>query len=160
MSTAKQKEVLREELVLIHPDADCAETVLRTMADVLYKDGAVKASYYDAMLAREKLYPTGLPTELIKVALPHADVEHVNYSALAVAILAHPVHFCEMGTADQMLDVEIILMLANADPAEQVQTLRRLVEMFDEPASLVALRDAQTPAEVVSLLRSGYGSRE
>jgi hypothetical protein len=30
--------------------------------------------------------------------------------------------------------------------------------MFDEPASLVAMRDAQTPAEVIRLLRSGYGS--
>jgi galactitol PTS system EIIA component len=158
MSTANQKEVFREELVLLHPAADCAETVLRALADVLYKDGAVKESYFDAMLAREKLYPTGLPTEQVKVALPHADVEHVNYSAMAVAILSQPVQFCEMGTADSPLDVEIILMLANADPAEQVQTLRRLVEMFDEPASLVALRDAQTPAEVVSLMRSGYGS--
>jgi PTS system galactitol-specific IIA component len=150
------KDVLREELVLLHYEADSAEDALRALAAVLYDDGAVKDTYFDAMMERERAYPTGLPTEGIKVALPHAGVEHVHYSALAVATLAHPVKFHEMGAPDNELDVEIILMLANADPDEQVQTLRRLVDMFDEPASLVALKEAATSAEVVRLLRDGY----
>jgi PTS system galactitol-specific IIA component len=152
---SQSRDVLREELVLQNVQADCAEDALRALADLLFRDGAVKATYCDAMLQRETEFPTGLPTQEIKVALPHAGVEHVNYSALAVAILARPVKFCEMGTPDNELDVEIILMLANADPAEQVQTLRRLVDLFDEPASLHALKAAQTPAEVVRVLREG-----
>jgi PTS system galactitol-specific IIA component len=150
------RDVLREELVLLNYEADSAEDVLRALADLLLADGAVKDSYYEAMLTRERAYPTGLPTEEVKVALPHADVEHVNYSALAVATLARPVTFREMGAPDNELDVEIVLMLANADPDEQVQTLRKLVDLFDEPASLHALKDAQTPAQVIDLLRSGY----
>jgi PTS system galactitol-specific IIA component len=130
------------------------------MADVLYRDGSVKDTYFDAMLERERAYPTGLPTQEVKVALPHAGVEHVNYSAMAVGILAHPVKFGEMGAPDNELDVEIVLMLANADPDEQVQTLRKLVDMFDEPASLLALMAAGSPAEVVKLMKDGFQSGE
>ena len=150
------KEVLREELVLLNHKAGRAEDVLRAMAKLLYDDGAVKDTYCDAMLEREKEFPTGLPTQEIHVALPHAGVEHVHYSAMAVAVMARPVKFREMGAPDNELDVEIILMLANADPDEQVQTLRKLVELFDEPAALHALKAAPTSAEVVRLLKEGY----
>ena len=151
------KDVFREELVLLNYTTEDREEVLRALADLLYQDGATKATYADAMLTREKAYPTGLPTESIKVAIPHAEVEHVNYSAFALATLAKPVKFGEMGGApDDMLDIEIIMMLANADPEEQVKTLRRMVDMFDEVSTLQALLDSQTPAEAVAILRSGY----
>ena len=150
-------DVFREELVLVRYVAKDAEKVLRALADVLYADGATKESYFDAMLERERAYPTGLPTEGVKVAIPHADVEHVNYSAFAIATLANPVKFGEMGGApEDLLDVKIVMMLANADPDEQVKTLRRMVDMFDEPATLQALVESKTSAQIVTLLRSGY----
>ncbi len=154
---SSSKDVLREELVLLEYEARSAEDVLQALVDILHNDGAVKETYFDAMLAREKEFPTGLPTEGIKVALPHAGVEHVNYSALAVATLKHPVEFGEMGgLPESRLNVEIVLMLANADPEEQVQTLRKLVDMFDEPGALLALKSAKNPAEAVHLIREGY----
>ena len=65
--------------------------------------------------------------------------------------------FGEMGGApEDLLDVKIVMMLANADPDEQVKTLRRMVDMFDEPATLQALVESKTPAQIVTLLRSGY----
>ena len=152
-------DVLRDELVLLGYRAQSAAEVLQAMAAVLYEDGAIKDSYYPAMMEREQQYPTGLPTEGIKVALPHAGVEHVNYSALAVAVLDPPVAFCQMDDPTCELPVEIVFMLANADPEEQVQTLRMLVDMFDEPESLRRIRDARTPAEVVDQMREGYLAR-
>jgi len=153
----RTKEVFREELVLVKYAADDAEDVLHALADVLYADGATRETYFDAMYEREKAFPTGLPTEGVKVAIPHADVEHVNYSAFAIATLAEPVKFGEMGGApDDLLDVEIVMMLANADPDEQVKTLRRMVDMFDEPATLQALMESGSPAQIVAILQNGY----
>lgn len=43
-------------------------------------------------------------------------------------------------------------MLANADPTAQVKTIRRLVDMFDEPEILQTLKTAKTSAEVISLI--------
>ncbi len=151
------KDVFREELVLLNFIAQNAEDVLKALADRVYEDGSVKDTYFQAMYDREKAYPTGLPTEGIKVAIPHAEVEHVNYSAFAIATLPNPVKFGEMGAGpDSTLDVQIIMMLANADPDEQVKTLRKMVDLFDEPDSLVSIMDAKTAGEVVDILKENY----
>jgi PTS system galactitol-specific IIA component len=147
---------LKEELILLAYEAESREDVLHALADLLYQHGAVKASYHDAVFAREKQFPTGLPTQDIKVALPHAGVEHVNYSALAIAILQHPVSFYQMDDPDHQLDVEIVLMLANAEPNEQIQTLRQLCELFDEPEALRDLKMAQSPKEVINIIDAKY----
>jgi galactitol PTS system EIIA component len=153
-------DAIREDLVLLDYNAAGRDDVLRALANLLFISGATKETYCQAMLDREMLYPTGLPTEGIKVALPHADAEYVNFSALAIATLRNPVKFQEMGgEPDSLLDVEIILMLANADPHEQVETLRTLVDFFDEPSALESLKGAETPAELVALLRDGYERR-
>lgn len=150
-------EAIREDLALVQVSAASREEILRRLAGLLEGCGAVKPSYCQAMLDREALYPTGLPTEGIQVALPHADVEHVNFSALAIATLQNPVQFQEMGgEPDSLLDVRIVLMLANADPDEQVETLRTLVDFFDEPSALQGLIQAETPLQLVALLRAGY----
>ena len=155
MSNAK--EVFREELVLMNFKANDAEHVLRSLAEILKEDGSVKDTYFQAMFDRERLYPTGLPTEGIKVAIPHAEVEHVNYSAFAIATLPEPVKFGEMGGApEDTLDVQIVMMLANADPEEQVRTLRKMVDLFDEPESLEAIMAAKTPKEIVKILNENY----
>jgi len=154
-------EAIREDLALVHYPAASRDDILRTLADLLFRCGATKDSYCQAMLDREALYPTGLPTEGIQVALPHADSIHVNFSALAIATLRNPVQFQEMGAdSDSLLDVKIVLMLANANPDEQVETLRTLVDFFDEPTALETLMNAQTPAQVVTLLREGYNRKE
>jgi len=131
--------------------------VLKALADRLFEDGSVKKTYFEAMLKRERSYPTGLPTDRIKVAIPHAEVEHVNYSAFAIATLPEPVKFGEMGAGpESTLDVQIDTMLANADPEEQVKTLRKMVDLFDEPDSLQAIMAANSPKEVVDILKETY----
>jgi len=151
------KDVFREELVLLNYQAADADDVLKAVADRLLEDGAVKDTYFQAMLDRERAYPTGLPTEGIKVAIPHAEVEHVNYSAFAIATMQEPVKFGEMGAGpESTLDVQIVMMLANSDPDEQVKTLRKMVDLFDEPESLHSIIAASTPVEVVKILKEGY----
>ena len=131
--------------------------MLKALADRLFEDGSVKETYFEAMLKRERSYPTGLPTDGIKVAIPHAEVEHVNYSAFAIATLPEPVKFGEMGAGpESTLDVQIVMMLANADPEEQVKTLRKMVDLFDEPDSLQAIMAANSPKEVVDILKENY----
>jgi PTS system galactitol-specific IIA component len=164
MTTTKRlsaMQAIREDLVLVHYPAANRYDILHALADLLFQCGATKDTYCQAMLDREALYPTGLPTEGIRVALPHADALYVNFSALAVATLQKSVQFQEMGgEPDSLLDVEIVLMLANADPEEQVETLRMLVDFFDEPSVLESLLKAETPAQIVSLLRQGYYRRD
>ena len=124
---------------------DAAE-VTKALADRLFKDDSVNINYYEAMLNRERSYYTGQPTEDIKVAIPHVEVEHDNNPAFAIAALPKPVKFVEMASdSESALDGQIVMMLANADPAEQVKTLRKMVDLFDVPDSLHAIVGTKRP---------------
>ncbi len=48
------------------------------------------------------------------------------------------------------------MILANADPDEQVKTLRKMVDLFDEPDSLKAILEAKTPDEIVDIMKENY----
>jgi PTS system galactitol-specific IIA component len=135
-----------ENLVALNLDAPDAQTVIDTLAGKLYNQGLVVADYGRQTYERELMHPTGLPTKPFCIAFPHADAQGVNGSALALATLAKPVAFKNMGDPDEDLQVVLVLMLANRNPEEQVQTLRNLAILFGRPDKLSALRD-QTTAE-------------
>lgn len=59
----------------------------------LYQDNLVKESFIGKVVAREKTYPTGIPTANIGVAIPHTDSEHVNSNAISVGVLKNPITF-------------------------------------------------------------------
>lgn len=127
-------------LFLIGLEATGHETVLRTMAGALEARGYVRDSYPDAVVAREREYPTGLQTT-VGTAIPHADVEHVREPGIAVATLASPVGFTAMGTDDDPVDVRAVFMMAITDADAQVTVLGQLVEALQDDELLRRLVD-------------------
>ena len=61
--------VLDERLVLLGLEADTAEEALRALAGKLVELHKVKSSYPDAVVAREKIYPTGLEAKPVNAAV-------------------------------------------------------------------------------------------
>jgi PTS system galactitol-specific IIA component len=47
------------------------EELLQKVASELERKKYVKKSNKDAIISREAQYPTGLPTDVLKVAIPH-----------------------------------------------------------------------------------------
>jgi PTS system galactitol-specific IIA component len=143
---------LGESLVHIfeHPQ-DRNEAILK-LVSLLEAQGYVKASFGQACLKREKVFPTGLPTQPVGIAIPHTDCEHVNRGAVAVGVLPEPVEFTEMGcTDDSTVDVHVILVLAISDPQAVTHFLRELALSFQDPDFLVGLKEATTPRTVLEL---------
>jgi phosphotransferase system HPr (HPr) family protein len=115
--------------------------------------GYVKVSWAEAVLAREKIYATGLPTE-VPVGLPHTDVEHCLQPAIAVATLAQPVRWGMMGDPAQTVSVQTVFALSVVKPDEQVKTLTRLIDFCQVPENLQELRNTATVKQVAELLRA------
>ncbi len=134
-------------------EAENAEEVIRTLADLLYRKGAVSADYAQAAIQREARHPTGLPSSPFYIAFPHADADGVNRSALAVASLKKPVIFLNMADPDEMLPVELVFMLANNSPEDQILTLRNLASLFSQPEKLVELRALSSPESIAAWLQ-------
>lgn len=144
--------ILQEDLVAINLAAESKKEAICELSKLLQKKGYVKESFPQAVADREEHFPTGLPTSLYGVAIPHTDSHHVLRTGIAVGILKHPTEFTIMGTTDQIVQVEVVLLLAIQDPAGHIQVLQQLMEVFQLPEALRQLKSAKSKKEVVQTL--------
>lgn len=141
-----------EELVFFL-DVSSKEEVFKQMFTRMYELGYVKASYLNALSEREKVYPTGLQTELTGVAIPHTDSIHVNKESIGVAVLEKPVSFTHMGIENQTVEATIIFMLAIQKPDEQLGVLQVITGLIQNKAWLKDVQQADNAAEVMSIIQ-------
>ncbi len=128
--------------------------VLRQMATFLYQAGYVEESFIDAIIEREDIFPTGLPTEGYGVAIPHTDPHHVNEAMIAVATLEKPVNFKVMGNPEEEIEVGIVFMLAMKDSSSQLQLLSNLMCIIQDTILLKKVFDTGSEEELLSILNN------
>lgn len=147
-----------KDLVVVDQPLRTKEEVILALADRLARQGCVHPTYHQAVLTREANFPTGLPTEPVGVAIPHADPEHCRVPAMAVARLASPVTFGLMGDESAVVDVSVVFLLAL--PAEkQVEFLSQLAALFQTPAELEQLLQLTAPEAIVDFIQAKVNLR-
>ena len=147
---------IEENLILLDIVEDKKENLLGRMAGLLEKGGYVKFSYRDAVISREKIFATGLPTVFGGVAIPHTDVEHVQKSAIAIARLKKPVEFIVMGDNNKTIDVKFVFMLALKEAHAQIDILQNLMGIFQDEVALKFLQQACSKAEIVTFMQQCF----
>lgn len=141
---------LLDGAVMARLEAATDGEVLRALSDRLQAAGHVTETFADAVRAREERHPTGLPTA-IPTAIPHTDPEHVLNPGLALATLARPVAFGEMGRTDgTRVDVRLVVMLVLADPHSQLAALQHLIARLQDAD---AVRELLAAADDTDLRR-------
>lgn len=144
--------LFNRKLMILDIDASSAEEALAFMSKRLIEEGIVKESFTQAILDREAEFSTGLPGFGRGVAIPHADPEHVNVSALAVGILRHPVHFRMMGNHDELIDAEVLFMLALKESHSHMSVLQSLMDVIQNEALLTQIKEAHTQESLYELM--------
>lgn len=117
-------------LIFRNIETNNRDEILQYIAGKMHALDYVKESYIQAVIEREKVFPTGLPTEAFGVAIPHSDVIHVNKAVIAVCILKNPIMFQVMGAAEEEVQVKFIFMLAIDDPTKHIEMLNKLSVIF------------------------------
>ncbi len=143
---------LREDLIFIDLDLNSREELINYMSDQMMKAGKVKGSYGNAVIERELVYPTGLNTGEIKVAIPHTDPIHVKSAGIAVATLKKSIEFKNMEDPNQNIDVDMVFMLAVANPEAQVPLLVKLMGVFSDKELLRKIKESKTKDEIKQIL--------
>ena len=133
------------------------EDVMSQVGGALTREGYAKETYVDALIEREREFPTGLDVDGYGVAIPHTPVEHVNKTAIAVAILENPVEFTAMGTDDEFVQVKLVMMLAIAGkPGEHgahIDELQRIMAILQDTALLEKIQNAKSADEIIGLVK-------
>jgi len=154
----QEAKLIDPSLIMLNVGATEKEEVITLMAKKLISEGYVKDSYLNAILKREKEYPTGLPTNEVGVAIPHTDIEHVIKHGIAVATLKNPVKFNAMGNPDEEVNVKLIFMLAITDPNTQINLLKKLVDIFQKKEFLKKLVSIENEEEFAKELNSAISN--
>lgn len=123
-------ELFASNLVFFDLEADSREEFFQKLGEKLSEQGYIKDTWYDAILTREKNYPTGLECEQIKVAIPHTDPEHLIKPYIAVVKPSKPITFDFMAGMGDPVDAELIVNLGIKHEGGQVEILQQLMGIF------------------------------
>ncbi|SIQ22851.1 PTS system IIA component, Gat family [Alkalispirochaeta americana] len=150
--------MLKPSLVLDDLAGDSREEILRTMAEYLVKEGRCRRTFVEAILARERLYPSGLPLEGPKIAIPHTDTIHVHRSALLFVRLRTPVEFASMGDPKVTFPVQLVSMFALQNDDLVGNVLQTLITLYQRRQMLEDLLRSKDAREMYQILVSAVES--
>lgn len=123
--------------------------LLIELSEILESKGFVKESYRESILAREKMHPTGLMVEdLINIAIPHTDVEHVLKPTMVV--IKHSssnFQFFRMDEPGSEIPVDVVFLLVVKESDGYVNFLAALTNLFQD-ASFIDLLSSTTPDKI------------
>ncbi|MFL2101069.1 PTS sugar transporter subunit IIA [Desemzia sp. FAM 23989] len=142
-----------EKNIFIDLEFEKKEDVLIFLTEELTKQGYVQAAFKEAVLEREKVYPTGLPSLGAKIAIPHANHDLVNKTTIAMAVLNKPVTFFSMEDVEAPLDIEIVIMLAISEPHGQIEMLQRVVSIIQDEELTRKIVDSKSKTDILDMLK-------
>lgn len=152
------KEYIHPELIATDIACGSSDEALACLAELLRGKGYVRESYAEAVISREKEFPTGLACEHINVAIPHADAEHVIKPALAVGKLQNSVDFVYMDNENETVPVDYVFMMAITQPEKQLAALREMMKLFQNKQFVEQLTRSETGGDVYRALEAAVGA--
>ena len=150
-------QVIYRELIVYNLEAENCEDAIRKAGARLYDAGFVKDTYIAAAVERETEYPTGLQLENVAIAMPHTDATHINRPAVCIARLKKSVAFAHMGDPDTKVEAELMLMMAIQNPDEQIDTLQKVLGVFQQPDVAAAFCNADSEDALFAAAREYIG---
>lgn len=145
-------EKLDENRIYLGLSADSADDVFEKMGRPLIEQGFAKSNYVEGLKAREAEFPTGLAT-LIGTAIPHTSADCVKKTTFSIAVLNKPVPFIEMGTDDDVVEVEVVIMLTIAEAHGQIDMLQRVIGIIQDADIVKEIRNAKDEKKVIELIK-------
>lgn len=142
---------MNQNLIFVDVSYNNCFEFLENIAEELLNLGYVKNSFKNAIIEREKVFPTGLPVEPIGVAIPHCDSEHVNKEGIAFVRFKDDVKFTNMDGEGE-IDVKIAFVLIVKEKEKQVGVLQKLMEVVTDKDILSNLYNEKNKKELINIL--------
>lgn len=125
-----------EGIAFFNESCSSSEEVIKKLSGEFLKKGLVKDTFPQAVIDREKGFPTGLSINGIGVAIPHTDGIHIIKPQIGFMSLDKPVVFKDMVDDKHEIEVNAVFMLGLLKSEQQIAMLQKLVELFQDEALL------------------------
>lgn len=147
--------MVENEYLVIHGEAQNNEEAIMLCGRALYEAGLVKETFAEKCVCREKLYPTGLPTE-IPVAIPHCKDDGIKVNSVCFLKLKKPVIFYRMDDDMEKVETDMVFNLAIKNPEEHLQVLKNLMKFFSDKKTLEKCRNS-SDEEIIRFFQNNIG---
>lgn len=142
-----------EEIAFFNESCSSREEALKKLADEFKSKGLVKDTFYQAVIDREKVYPTGLSINGVGVAIPHTDGIHVITPQIGFMTLNEPVIFKDMVDDQHEIEVKTIFMLGLLKSEQQIEMLQKLVDLFQNEEMLKSVTACKNINEFKDIMK-------
>lgn len=146
-------EEWKESLVFLDLKETCETDILKKMAEAMVREGYARDTYVEALLQREKSFPTGLDIHGIGIAIPHTDPCHVRKEGIALAVLKEPVIFGSMEDDRRTVAVRLIFMLAVLEAEVHLERLQSILNIIQDAEVLAQLLAARDQKQILQIIR-------
>jgi len=122
--------LFKEKMVIDGIDANDQNELFSKVAERLQELDVVQSSYLEELKKRESVFPTGLQTKTIGVAIPHVDPVNIKTDGIMVVRPKRPVTFSQMGDPSSKVEAQIVFFICSTGGDQQLTTLRQLMDLF------------------------------
>ena len=150
------KSLFDRELIIIE-DAQNQKEIFRYIGNLLHDKGIVNEDFIDAIIEREKNYPTGLDLKPVaddipNVAIPHTETEYCNSKHIVFVKLNNPISFKNMIAPDQELEVKYLFFIINDGKDSQTNILSELMGFLTVADNVHTLESLESKEEIYQFL--------
>ncbi|GAB2027853.1 PTS sugar transporter subunit IIA [Lactovum odontotermitis] len=145
------ENMFSRELISVNVPGITEDEIFTVIAEKLKTKALVEPTYLNGLRTREEAFPTGLMTQHLNIALPHADPEHIVKPFVFIARLENEITVRQMGD-NQEMKTKDLFFLGIKDGAGQAGLLALLMELFMNESFVEAYKKADRAEEIYSLI--------
>lgn len=128
------------------------EDILHFIGKRMAEKGYAKESFEQALIEREKKFPTGLQTAPYPIAIPHADMGHANASCIGVVRLRGSACFSDMVEPDKKVHAKFIFCIVLSKKEQQTDILQEIMQIAADEELMEKMEQAGTEEELYDML--------
>ena len=130
-----------------------SEELLSLLSEELVMRGYVKEGYREALLEREKNYPTGLAFNgSFSIAIPHTNIDFTKKEVMVVAkTINYSIPFQRMDNPAEEVKVETVFLFAIKESKRYIQFLSDFLEALKNESCQNAIKEL-SPKKIVESL--------
>ena len=148
------KNLLNENLIILDLDLKEKHEIINRLCEKLYESNAItsKEQFYNAVMEREKVSPTGLEEGL---AIPHGKDNCVKEPKIAMARLKEPITTWESVDEDNKVNMIFLIAIPKKEQGtSHIEVLSKLTTSFMKDGFIQALQNAKTKEEILNVISS------
>lgn len=134
------KQYIYDDLVFWDKEYKDYEDLLSHITETLVSKNYVEKEFEEALIIREKEFPTGLQLDGYAVAIPHGGSQYVKKDFVSVVTLRNPIFMNRMDNPEESLEIDILFILGFGKSETHLQVLKELMGLIQNPKVIEELK--------------------